>query len=416
MRTVETVVVGAGYAGLVMSRLLSEAGREHVVFDRRSTPGGGWQDRWDAFQLVTPNWMVGVPGLDYEGTDPDGYMGRDELIAHFRRYATVINAPVEIETDVTRLTSIDESGGGGGGVRFRLATSQGSIDARNVIVAPGPFQTPHIAAIAGGFAPSIRQVHSHHYRRPEDLAPGKVLLIGSGQTGVQLAEELSDAGREVILAVGRCGRGPRRYRGRDLFWWLREIAIHGHEYGVALISLADLPSPSARFMCNVQLSGHGGGHEVNLRRMATQGIRLTGRLLGAEGTKARFATDLTDTLHFSDSFFGARFQPRIDAFIERSGQQASAYEPDVVGYAPPEVAELDLAAEGVSTVLWTSGYRMALDWIELPVLDELGLPIQERGQTSFDGLSFIGTPWQVDLGSANLIGLVRDAEALAATW
>jgi putative flavoprotein involved in K+ transport len=259
-------------------------------------------------------------------------------------------------------------------------------------------------------------VHSHHYRRPEALAPGKVLLIGSGQTGVQLAEELSDAGREVILAVGRCGRGPRRYRGRDLFWWLREIAIHGHEYGVALISLADLPSPSARFMCNVQLSGHGGGHEVNLRRMATQGIRLTGRLLGAEGTKARFATDLTDTLHFSDSFFGARFQPRIDAFIERSGQQASAHEPDVVGYAPPEVAELDLAAEGVSTVLWTSGYRMALDWIELPVLDELGLPIQERGQTSFDGLSFIGTPWQVDLGSANLIGLVRDAEALAATW
>jgi putative flavoprotein involved in K+ transport len=412
MRTVETVVVGAGHAGLVMSRLLSDAGGEHVVLDRRSTPGGGWQDRWDAFQLVTPNWMVGVPGLDYEGTDPDGYMGRDELIAHFRRYARAIDAPVELDTDVTRLTPID----GGGGARFRLATSQGSIDARNVIVAPGPFQTPHLPAIAGGFASSIRQVHSDHYRRPDDLPPGKVLLIGSGQTGVQLAEELRDAGRQVTLAVGRCGRGPRRYRGRDLFWWLRQIAIHGHEFGVGLISVADLPSPSARFMCNVQLSGHGGGHEVNLRRMATEGIRLTGRLLSADGTTARFATDLTDTLRFADDFFASRFQPRIDAFIERSGEPAPDDEPDVVDYAPPEVAELDLAAEGISTVIWTSGYRMALDWIELPVLDEFGLPLQEAGHTAVDGLSFIGTPWQVDLGSANLIGLVRDAEALAAAW
>jgi len=203
---------------------------------------------------------------------------------------------------------------------------------------------------------------------------------------------------------------------RDVFWWLREIAIRGHEFGVGLISVADLPSPAARFMCNIQLSGHGGGHDVNLRRMASQGIRLTGRLLSADGTKAGFATDLTDTLRFSDTFFGARFQPWMDAFIERSGEPAPAYEPDVVDYAPPEVVELDLAAEGVSTVLWTSGYRMALDWIELPVLDEFGLPRQELGQSAFDGLSFIGTPWQVDLGSANLIGLVRDAEAIAARW
>jgi putative flavoprotein involved in K+ transport len=382
-----------------------------VVLDRRSTPGGGWLDRWDAFRLVSPNWMVGVPGLGYEGGDPNGFMGRDELVEHFRRYARVIEAPVELDTDVTRLTPIDA-----GAARFRLATSQGAIEARNVIVAAGPFQTPHIPAIAGGFGASIRQLHSHHYRRPEDLAPGKILLIGSGQTGVQLAEELRDAGREVILSVGRCGRGPRRYRGRDLFWWLREIAIRGSEYGVGLVSVGDLPSPTARFMCNVQLSGHGGGHDVNLRRMATEGIRLTGRLLSADGTTARFATNLTDTLRFSDSFFGARFQPWIDTFIERSGEPASPYEPDVVDYAPPEVAELDLASEGVSTVLWTSGYRMALDWIELPVLDEFGMPIQKRGLTAFDGLSFIGLPWQVDLGSANLIGLVRDAEALAAAW
>ena len=220
---------------------------EHVVLDRRSTPGGGWQDRWDAFRLVSPNWMVGVPGLDYEGTDPDGYMGRDELIAHFRRYASVIAAPVELDTDVLRLSPIS-----GRSARFRLATSRGTIDTRNVIVAGGPFQTPHIPAMADGFAPPIRQLHAHQYRRPDDLAPGKILLVGSGQTGVQLAEELRDAGREVILAVGRCGRAPRRYRGRDLFWWLRQIAVHGHEYGVRLVSVGDLPSPAARFMCNVR--------------------------------------------------------------------------------------------------------------------------------------------------------------------
>jgi putative flavoprotein involved in K+ transport len=394
-----------------MSALLSRAGREHVVLDRRSTIGGGWQDRWDAFRLVGPNWTVSVPGLAYAGGDPDGFMPRDEVIAHFRRYASVIDAPIELETDVTRLTALDH-----GATRFRLATSRGTLVARDVIVAGGPFESPHVPAMAQGFAPSITQVHAHHYRRPDDLPPGRVLLVGSGQTGVQLAEELQESGREVLLAVGSCGPVPRTYRGKDVFWWLRQLATVGRELGVSLPTVDKLPSPRARFACNPQLSGHHGGHSVDLRRMAANGVRLVGRLQGAEGAVARFAPTVAESLTTADAFFGQRLQPLFDAFAERSGDSFPLAELEPFDFTPPEVTELDLAAEGISTVLWTSGYRPAFGWIDLPVLDDLGLPRQVAGESEIDGLTFIGLPWLVDMGSANLIGLVRDAEGLAARW
>lgn len=410
-QSVETVVVGAGQAGLVMSRLLSQAGREHVLLDRRSTLGGGWQDRWDAFRLVGPNWTASVPGLDYAGDEPDGFMPRDELIAHWRRYAEVIAAPVQLDTDVTRLESV-----AAGAARFRLTTSRGTIDSRNVVVAGGPFQVPSLPPAAAGFAPAIAQVHSHQYRRPEDLPEGRVLLVGSGQSGVQLAEELLAAGREVVVSVGRCGRVPRRYRGHDLFWWLRELATRGRAIGIGLPTPADLPAPAARFLCNPQLSGHDGGHDVNLRRMAAGGVRLVGRVVEADGTTARFAPDLNDNLRMADGFFANRFQPLIERFIAATGDTFPTDEPSAFDYDVPEVEQLDLAAEGIAAVLWTSGYRPGFGWIQLPVLDEFGLPLQANGTTAVEGLTFIGTPWLVDMGSANLVGLVRDAEALAARW
>src|SRR4051812_12240028 len=265
-RSVETVVVGAGQAGLVVSQLLRAAGQEHVVVDRRATLGGGWQDRWDDFRLVSPNWTTSVPGFAYRGSDPDGFMPRDEIIDHFRAYAAEIDAPVELETDVSALTVLDD----GRAARFRLATSRGAYDARNVVVAGGPFQTPRIPDLAAGFDRSIAQLHSHDYRRSDQLPAGGVLLVGSGQTGVQLAEELTAAGRAVTLAVGHCGRVPRRYRGKDMFWWLRQLGTRGREIGTPLPSAAQLPSPAGRFACNPHLSGHGGGHEVNLRQMARE--------------------------------------------------------------------------------------------------------------------------------------------------
>ena len=412
-RSVETVVIGAGQAGLLMSWHLRQAGREHVVLDRRPTLGGGWQDRWDAFRLVGPNWMVSMPGFDYRGSEPDGYMPRDEVIEHFRSYAAAIEAPVELETDVQRLNPLD----GGGAARFRLTTSRGPIDARNVIVAGGPFQSPRIPSLAADLSPAIRSVHSHAYRTPDDLPSGRILVVGSGQSGVQLAEELTAAGREVLLSVGHCWRAPRRYRGQDVFWWMRTIAVNGPAVGVALPTAAQLPSPLVRFACNPQLSGHRGGHDVDLRRMAAEGeVRLVGRFESADGTIARFRPDLAENLRYADANFDDRVRSLFESYIAATADEYPPYEPAFSAFEPPEVIELDLAAEGVSTVLWSSGYRPAFDWIELPVLDELGLPVQPGGATAVDGLTFIGTPWLVDMGSANLVGLLRDAEGLAARW
>jgi putative flavoprotein involved in K+ transport len=410
-RSVDTVVVGAGQAGLLMSWHLRQAGREHVLLERRSTLGGGWQDRWDGFRLVGPNWMVSLPGLDYRGDDPDGFMPRDEIVDHFRAYAAAIEAPVELDTDVTALDALD----GPGAARFRLETSRGAIDARSVIVAGGPFQTPRIPAIADGLAPTILSLHSHDYRSPDTLPPGRVLVVGSGQTGVQLAEELTAAGREVLLSVGRCWSAPRVYRGHDIFWWFRTIATDGLRFGLSLPAAKDLPSPAARFACNPHLSGHDGGHTVSLRQLAVErGIRLVGRLDAADGTKVRFRPDLAENLAYGDANFEVRVRSLCEAYATATGGEFPPYEPTSIAYDPPEVTELDLAAEGISTVLWSSGYRPAFGWIRPPVIDEFGLPIQTGGITAVDGLSFIGTPWLVDMGSANLIGLPRDAEALAA--
>jgi putative flavoprotein involved in K+ transport len=413
VRSVETVVVGAGQAGLVMSQLLRHAGREHVLLDRRPALGGGWQDRWDAFRLVGPNWTTSMPGFEYRGAEPDGFMPRDELIDHFRAYAAAIEAPVELDTDVQRLVAIE----GAGATRFRLETSRGSLDARNVIVAGGPFQTPRIPPLAAGLSPSIRSLHSHDYRSPHDLPPGRVLVVGSGQSGVQLAEELTAAGREVLVSVGRCWRSPRRYRGHDVFWWMRTLAVEGPSVGISLPTANQLPSPAARFACNPQLSGHGGGHDVDLRRMAAEDrVRLVGRFESADGTTARFRPDLAESLRYADTNFDDRLRKLFEAFIAATGGWYPPYEPQLTAFDPPEVTELDLAAEGVSTVLWSSGYRPAFDWIEPPVIDEFGLPVQTSGATAIDGLTFLGTPWLVDLASANLVGLVRDAEGLASHW
>lgn len=412
MRTVETAVVGAGQAGLVASSPLSRAGRDHVLFDRREALGGGWQDRWDAFRLVSPNWTTSMPGFAYRGADPDGFMPRDEIVDHFRAYAAAIAAPVELKTEVTRLAALP----GSDAARFRLETSNGPIDARSVIVAGGPFGRPFVPAIAGTLDPSIDSLHLHDYRRPETLAPGGVLLVGSGQSGVQLAEELMAAGRAVTMAVGRCGRFPRTYRGRDIFWWLRSLATRGAAVGTPLPAAANLATSRLRLACNPQLSGHGQRHDTNLRAMAHAGLRLVGRLESIDGTAARFAADLPETLAFADRFFDDRFRASFDTFAERTGESLPEDEPVQVAFEPPAITDLDLGRERISTVIWTSGFRPATGWIALPIFDGDGLPITHGGRTDVPGLSFLGSPWQIDMGSANLVGLVRDAEALAADW
>ena len=406
-RRIETAIVGAGQAGLAMSSLLSQAGREHVVLERRERLGGGWQDRWDSFCLVTPNWTASFPGFPYEDDDPDGFMPRDAIAARIARFAEVIGAPVRLGVAVSRLTR-NEAGAG-----FSLTTSSGPLSADRVIVASGGFHVPRISSAGASLPARVFQLHSHGYHNPEALPPGAVLLIGSGQTGVQIAEELRDAGRQVFLSAGRCGRIPRRYRGRDFFHWLWSVRTHGEPYGIRLPTLDELPDPKLRFACNPHLSGHAGGHDTDLRRFAADGMTLIGRFEGADGERARFAPDLRSTLAFADRFFDERFRPLFDQFIERAGVAAPPDDAAPFAFEPPEVTELNLAIESISTVIWTSGYRLDYGWIEQPIFDANGVPRQVDGQTEVPGLSFIGLPWLRDQGSATLFGVGRDATRLA---
>ncbi len=408
---IETVVVGAGQAGLIMSWHLRQAGREHVVLDRRETLGGGWQDRWDGFQLVSPNWTVGLPGFPYEDSDPDGYLHRDEVVGRIAAYAAAIDAPVRLGTTVERLAA-DDSGNG----RFRLETDRGTIRARDVVVATGAFHTPRIPPAAATFTPRIHQMHAHDYRNPGSLPTGGVLVVGSGQTGVQLAEELQEAGRDVTLSVGHCGRAPRRYRGRDFFWWLRGVVDRGTELGTPLPTVDMLADPRARFACNPHLSGHGGGHDTNLRKFAANGIRLVGRFEAADGERARFAADLATNLRFADEFFDQRFRTLFDTFAERAGIHLPPDDREPFEFEPPEVTELDLAAAGISSVLWTTGYAPDYGWLDLPVLGDFGLPRQVRGVSDVPGLTFLGLLWQHNQASANLAGVASDAAHLASRW
>ena len=404
---IDTAVIGAGQSGLAMSRLLTLGGRDHVVLDRRSTLGGGWQDRWDAFRLVSPNWTTSFPGQPYEGNEPDAFMSRDSIVATVRRYAETVQAPVVTEAEVSRLAPRPAGAG------FVLETNRGRLEAERVVVAIGGFHRPNVPAIAAALPTRITAVHSSDYRRESDLPPGGVLVVGSAQTGCQLAEELQDAGREVYLSVGTAGRMPRRYRGRDIFRWLGALAIRGPALGASLPSADQLPSPQARLNGNPSLSGHKGGHDTDLRAMAASGITLLGRIDRVEGETLRLAPGLSATLERIAAFFGERFKPLMDRFIEVAGLDVPPDENAWSTYAPPELEALDLRRAGISSVIWTSGFRPDYSWIRAPVTDEMGLVQAVRGASVVPGLFFAGALWQTNQLSATLLGPHVDGRHVA---
>jgi putative flavoprotein involved in K+ transport len=402
---VDVLVVGAGHSGLAMSGFLSRAGRDHVVVERRDSLGGGWQDRWDEFTLVTPNWTSSLPGWAYEGGDPDGFMGRDQITARVARYADVVRAPVALATEVRRLTPLDEGG-------FLASTSRGTLSARQVVVATGSYHTPRIPPPARRISKRVTQLHSHDYRNQAALPDGAVLVVGSGQTGLQLAEELFEAGRTVYIAVGSAGRVPRRYRGRDLFSWLLDVTRNGAAHGVALPTAAQLPDGRRRFSAMPALTGRHGGHDTNLRQYAAAGMMLGGRLAGADGDLLTFGGDLELNLELADRFFDERLRRVIDAYIERAAVEAPPDDRVDIGYRPAELTELNLRQAGVSTVIWATGYGLDYGWIAAPILDELGYPRNARGVAAVPGLYFLGLLWQHSQASASLLGPELDGPYL----
>jgi putative flavoprotein involved in K+ transport len=403
---VDAVVVGAGQAGLCMSWCLGRAGRPHVVLDARPTLGGGWQDRWDEFCLVTPNWSSSLPGFAYDGPDPHGFMPRGEIAARVARYADAIDAPVRLDTRVKRLAARPQGG-------FHLETTDGPLDATTVVVATGSFHQPKMPPISAELPKRLFQVHSHYYRRESDLPPGAVLVVGSGQSGAQLAEELFEAGRRVYLSVGSAGRIPRRYRARDTFGWLAELAERGDQFGVTLPTVDMLPSPQAKFAGNPSWSGHGGGHDTNLREFAARGITLLGRIERVDGERLGLAPDLPANLRRADAFFGERFKSLFDRYIEAAGIDAPPDDRIPFDFEPPLLEGLDLARAGISTVLWATGYKLDYGWIDLPIFDEFGYPRQRRGVTEVPGFYFVGLLWQHNQLSATLPGAALGAGHLA---
>jgi putative flavoprotein involved in K+ transport len=403
--SVDVLVVGAGHAGLAMSGLLSGAGREHVVVDGRDRLGGGWQDRWDRFRLVTPNWTTALPGWDYDGPDPDGFMTRDEITARVARYADVVGAPVALGAAVRHLRPGRDGG-------FLATTDRGAITARQVVVATGSYHRPRVAPFAERLAHSVLQLHAHDYRNEPSLPTGAVLVVGSGQTGLQLAEELAEAGRRVIVSVGSAGRVPRRYRGRDIFGWLAAVIRDGGRLGVALPTADQLPDPRLRLSAMPALSGHRGGHDTDLRQYARDGIALAGRLTATDGQRLAFADDLASNLERADRFFNERFRATIDAYIERAGIDAPPDDRVQIAFEPQGMTELDLRRAGVSAIIWATGYALDYGWIDAPILDRTGYPRHTRGVSSVSGLYFLGLLWQHSQASASLLGPSLDAPHL----
>lgn len=399
---VHTLVIGGGQAGLATSYWLSQAGLQHLVLERQARLGGSWHDRWDSFCLVAPNYTLLLPGMPYAGPDPNGFMPRDEVVRYVQDYAERTAAPVRLGSAVSRLAAAN------GG--FEAHTEGGRVKARNVVLATGPYQKPRIPGASRHLPRHIRQLHSHHYRRPAELAEGGVLVVGTGQSGTQIAEELHQAGCEVHLAVSTCPGVPRRYRGRDVIWWLLEAFLHGDEVGVHFPTVDDLPTPAARFGCFPHLSGKDGGHDISLRRLARQGVRLYGRLESASGSRVRFSDDLAQRLTAVDQAFDQEFRPLFDAYIAAAGIEAPADDrPPPDDFVPRTSAELDLHAAGIGTVIWATGYDLDFGWVDLPVLDEWGYPRHTRGVTTHPGLYAVGLPWLHSEPSSVFAGVGADA-------
>ena len=392
------VVIGAGQAGLSMSWWLTDRGIDHVVLERAQIAHEWRTRRWDSFCLVTPNWQCRLPGFPYPGTDPDGFMVRDEIVAYLREFAASFPAPVFEGVAVIGMTSRTEGG-------FELATDAGTLTAGQVVVATGPYQAPVVPRVAERLPEHITHVHSGGYRNPESLPEGAVLVVGSGQSGAQIAEDLHLAGRQVHLAVGSAPRVARRYRGRDVVAWLDEMGFYRR--GIEEFEDAD----AVRMRANHYVTGRDGGRDIDLRRFADEGMRLHGRLGDISGAVATFAGDLRANLDNADAV-SESIKDSVDAWIVEQGIEAPTedrYQP-VWQPADDKPSQLDLTT--VNTVVWATGFGRDHRWIELPVFDGRGYPTHRRGVTTVPGLYFLGLPWQHTWGSGRFGGVGADAEHL----
>ena len=399
---VETVVIGAGHAGLAASTALADRGLEHVVLERGSI-GQTWRDqRWDSFRLNTPRWMSRLPGDRCRRETRDGYDTAGEFLAVLERHARRLRLPVREHAGDARVRR-------GPRGTFDVTAGGTTLRARNVIAAGGFLNRPRIPPAAAGVTPRVLQLDLSSYRSPGELPDGGVLVAGGGQSGGQIVEDLLDAGRDVVLATCRAGRVPRTYRGRDVLeWWTLT--------GFYEVRRTDLDDPAVARQPQPLLSGTMGGHTISLQSLARRGARLTGRLERADGELVGFGGGLAEHLRFADAT-AAKVRRDIDAQIAGRGIAAAAAEPDSAEHAPlpaPRAPrELRLDRQGIGTVIWSTGMTADLHWLAIPGLRRAGAVPHTDGETTVPGLYLIGAPWLRTRKSGIIYGAADDAERLA---
>jgi putative flavoprotein involved in K+ transport len=401
MRRITTVVIGAGHAGLAMSRCLTERSIDHVVLERGEVAHTWRTERWDSLRLLTPNWQSRLPGYGYEGDDPDGFRTMPEVVAFLERYAQLIAAPVQSRTRVTSVRRTD--------VGYLVGTDRGDFCCATVVVATGACNLPCVPKLAGALPPAIRMLTPTQYRNPAQLEDGGVLVVGASATGIQLADEIHRSGREVTLAVGEHIRVPRIYRGKDIQWWMDVAGVLDQRYD----EVDDIAR--ARGVPSLQLIGTPDRRTLDLNALSDIGVRLVGRLAGVNAGRLQFSGSLANQCALSDLKMG-RLLDTIDRFAAANGLDPEVgpphrYARTRVPEAPP--LSLDLGHGAIRTIIWATGFRPDYSWLEVPVLDRKGQIRHDGGVVESPGLYLIGMPFLRRRKSALIDGAADDARDLS---
>ncbi|MEM9687466.1 MAG: MSMEG_0569 family flavin-dependent oxidoreductase [Bacteroidota bacterium] len=398
----QAIIVGGGQAGLSVSYCLKRENINHLILDRGEI-GDTWDKcRWDSFCLVTPNWQCRLPGFHYDGKDPNGFMVKDEIVDYVKRYARSFNPPIKGNIEVHKVYKKE------GEKIFSIETSRGNVTADKVIIAAGAYHIPNILPMAKDFGDDIVQIHSSEYKNPTQLPEGTSLVIGSGQSGAQIAEDLHFEGKKVYLSVGTAPRAPRTYRGRDVVAWLEEMGYYDQP-------IESHPDPEeARHKTNHYVTGRDGGRDIDLRKLATEGVVLRGQIASVSEGKINFKDDLTFNLDAADKTY-ARIQRNIDEYIHNNNITAPKESPYKPMWAPSAANSkpIDYKNEGITSVIWCTGFKVDFKWVDFPVYDAKGFPIYKRGITKEPGLYFIGLPWLHTWGSGRFSHVAHDAEYIS---